>query len=93
VLLANNLFTGSMEFLLGAGEQKNNLITNTPGFVDAAKADYHLVLGSIAIGAGIDAGKAGDFPLVPTDQYKHPADRADRKNKGKIDVGAFAFAG
>ena len=90
VLLANNLLTGGGAFLQGAGEQRNNLITNAPGFVDASNYDYRILSNSPAAGAGSDPGKAGDALLLPTEEYVHPAAKEARVNGKKIDVGAFA---
>lgn len=90
VLLVNNLLTGSGELLLGAGEQHNNMITNMPGFVDATNGDYRIVQGSPAVGAGINPGQADGTPLLPAEEYVHPAGKEARVNGQKIDIGAFS---
>ena len=48
----NNLVVGSKSVLAGPGESSNNLVTDAPGFADAARHDFRLVAQSPARGAG-----------------------------------------
>jgi hypothetical protein len=88
VRVINNLVTGSKTVLTGLGETSNNLVTDKPGFVDAAHNDYRLTPQSPALRAGIDPGKAGDFSLVPMFYYRHPLGADPRPTDEKLDIGA-----
>jgi hypothetical protein len=70
----------------------NNVATMTPGFVDQAGYDYHLVAGSPAIDTGVDPGMAGAMALSPSSQYVQPTALEPRATVGSaIDVGAYEF--
>ena len=90
--IINNLITGTTEVVNGPGDTANNVITDKPGFADAAHYDYSLKPSSPALHAGIDPGKAGDFSLMPLFQYHHPLNREPRPKSAKPDVGAYAVA-
>ncbi len=66
VRVVNNLIVGSKTVLAGKGDVTNNLVTDQPGFVNAAHFDYRLTSQSPALHAGVDPGTAGDFKLMPT---------------------------
>jgi hypothetical protein len=92
-VVLNNIFCGkgtitTQNSSLPAG----NLVTNDPGFVDAAHYDYRLRPNSRARGAGIQPQVESAFPLLPDQQYLHPACGASRSNEAKPDLGAIAFA-
>lgn len=92
VKLINNLFTGSNNILTGPGEQLTNLLSETPGFVDAAKGDYHLTATSPARGAGTTTlEKIGEVVLLPEFAYLSPLKSTERKTGEKMDVGAFGY--
>jgi len=88
-LVVNNLVVGTKTILEGPGEEKHNIVTDSPGFVDAAAYDFRLKAGSPAIGAGVDPGKAGDFSLMPEFEYRHPMDKQARPRSAKPAAGAF----
>lgn len=89
VKVVNNLVTGTKTVLDGNGSLDNNLVTDDPGFVDAAACDYRITAKSRAVNAGIDPGEAGSLRLLPSLQYRHPAGKEPRIAKAKADVGAF----
>ena len=91
VRVTNNLITGKASALNVPGETSNNVVTEKPGFVDAAHYDYRLTAQSPAIGAGVDPGKVGDFSLTPVFQYRHPIEKEPRPRVEKLDAGAYQF--
>ncbi|MCG3147921.1 MAG: hypothetical protein PCFJNLEI_01362 [Verrucomicrobiae bacterium] len=92
VRVVNNLVVGSSTVLSGSGETTNNLITTTPGFVDAAHYDYRLTSQSPALGAGIDPGVVGDFSLSPNYYYQHPLGGVACTKVRRPSVGAYPVA-
>ena len=88
VVMINNLVAGSKTVLTGSGERAGNLITDQPGFVDAAHYDYRLTPQSPALGAGIDPGKAGKFELAPKFFYRQPLGGEPLKEE-KLNAGAL----
>ncbi len=88
VLVINNLVAGSKIVLTGPGEKTNNLVTDEPGFADAARYDYRLTAHSPALGAGIDPGKAGNFSLVPMFYCIQPLGAESRRDGQKLNIGA-----
>lgn len=92
VRVVNNLIVGFKSMMSGEGDAANNLLTDHPGFVDAAVSDYRLLPASLAVGAGIDPGKADDVDLMPAFYYKHPLGSAPRKRNLKPDLGACPVA-
>lgn len=88
----NNLLVGPGVITQGGmGHMGVNPMTMTPGFVDQANYDYHLVSGSPAIDAGMAVTETGAIALVATMQYKHPTSTEARGSSGAIDVGAYEF--
>lgn len=90
--VVNNLFVGMgkpinqvdpMTVITDTG----NLQTDTPGLVDRAGYDYHLVMESPAIGVGVTV----DGPLVPMWHYLHPTMLEPRPVVDAPDVGAYEF--
>ncbi|MBI4523204.1 MAG: right-handed parallel beta-helix repeat-containing protein [Deltaproteobacteria bacterium] len=92
--IINNIFASFDDKILdGPGDLASNLISMAPGFVSVRQFDYRLTAYSRAIDAGIDAGAANGFSLVPLWHYLHSAGKEDRVKKGPIDIGAYEFVG
>jgi len=89
----NNLVVGSKSVLAGPGESSNNLVTDAPGFADAARHDFRLVAQSPARGAGIDPGKSGEFNLTPAFFYLDPLGSTPRAKGDKLNIGACPVSG
>jgi hypothetical protein len=90
--IANNLFSGRGVVLGGPGQMLNNLAVSKRALVDPAAYDYRLKDGAAAIGGGIvDLGIAHGFELRPAAEYVHKARKGERRNKGKIDIGALEY--
>lgn len=89
--LINNIFCGPGTLLSGTATQTTNLVSNTPGLVNAASYDYHLAAGSAAINAGTSPGTGGGFDLTPIYQYVHPLGREARPVNAATDIGAYEF--
>jgi hypothetical protein len=93
VRVINNLIVGSKTVLVGPGEASNNLVTDQPGFVDAAHDDYRLMPQSPAVRAGIDPGTTGEakgFNLKPEFYYRHPLGGEPRAKDG-LNIGACSL--
>lgn len=86
--VVNNLVVGTKTVLNGPGESTNNLVTDQPGFVDAAHFDFRLAPKSPALGAGIEPGRAGDFNLRPESYFRDPVRAAALPVGGRLNVGA-----
>ncbi|HEX8792109.1 MAG TPA: hypothetical protein VF765_14245, partial [Polyangiaceae bacterium] len=67
----------------------DNLVGTDPMFVNAAMYDYHLKMGSPAIGMGVAQGSAGPFPLTPVFEYFQPVSSVARLTAK--DLGAFEY--
>ncbi len=95
VYFRNNLFAGPGIITNDTIAVASNLhlpSADGPGFVDPATFDFHLVSGSPAIDAGIDAGSGSGLSFAARSEYVHPLSSADRAVTGSaIDVGAFEF--
>ncbi len=91
VSVIDNIFAGGGTLLSSpVGTPTNNLISNSPGFVNAAAGDYHLAAGSAAIGAAVNPGTSSTgFSLTPVEQYLAPLNFTARANDN--DLGAFQF--
>lgn len=60
------------------------------GFSNSATYDYHLLAGSSALNAGVNAGNASNgFALTPIYEYVHPSGKTTRAVSGALDAGAF----
>jgi hypothetical protein len=97
-VLKNNLYVtgGSSGTLISGGSltASNNLVTNSPSFVNRSSYDYRL---SSSFTAAIDAGVVlGSSPtsvaLTPADQYWHQVWDSTRTVAGSFpDIGAFEY--
>ena len=90
VRLINNIFAGGGTVLSGVGTLTTNLVSNNPGFVDAADYNYHLASGSPAINAGTAPGTVNGVKLVPVYEYANLSGIA-RPKHGVIDIGAYEY--
>ena len=90
VRLINNIFAGGGTVLSGKGTLTTNLVSNNPGFVNAAAGNYHLAAGSPAINAGTDPGVVNGVSLVPAFEYANLSGVARQKH-GVIDIGAYEY--
>ncbi len=88
-VIVNNLVVGTKVVLDGAGEARDNVVTDAPGFVDAAADDFRLKAGSPAREACSDPGMSGDIRLLPEFMYSHPLDRKPRPAAARPNAGAF----
>lgn len=86
-VVVDNIFYGGGTVLGGPGTPASNLVSATPGFVDVANLDVHLLASSAAIGAAVDPGMGGGRSLIPTIEYVHPA-RSTPRGSG-LDQGCF----
>jgi hypothetical protein len=67
----------------------DNMSGVDPLFVNAAMYDYHLTMGSPAIGKGVAQGSAGSFSLTPVFEYFDPVSAVVRQTAH--DLGAFEY--
>jgi hypothetical protein len=86
----NNLIVGPKVKLGNTTDTSANLFTNSPGFVDLAHFDYHLLASSPAINKGKDPGTA-NFSLLPQFEYLHKAQEKQRTAIGALDIGAYEY--
>jgi hypothetical protein len=91
VHVINNLFSGPGKLLSGEGQLRNNARARKADFVDAEGFDYRLGKGVAAIGRGVDPGSAYGFPLRPSAEYLHPAQKRTRPASGPIDLGGLEY--
>lgn len=96
-IIRNNFFIGTGRITTQSNAVlEGNLSTQERWFANAAAYDYRLRSGSPAIDAGVEPEKANSdagYPLTPTHHYVHPACGEARTNRGKIDSGAYEYAG
>lgn len=89
VRVINNLIVGTPTVLSGPGLVTNNLVTDQPGFVDAAHQDYRLTPTAPAVHAGIEPGSVGEFSLVPRFAVRQPLGAEPLPKTAKLPIGAF----
>ncbi len=93
-LVANNLAQGEVRMLQGVGRELSNLAITDAGLRDAARHDFHLDAGSLAIDAGHrHITTLGGKILLPKREYRHPRGSTERLISGPPDVGAYEFTG
>jgi len=90
VRLINNIFAGGGTVLSGVGTLTNNLVSNNPGFKNAAAYDYHLTAHSPAINAGTNPGTVNGVNLTPVYEYAN-LHGIPRPKHGVIDIGAYEY--
>ncbi len=90
--LINNIIAGGASSSgLDANGGGGNKVVREAGFVDAARADYHLKPGSPAIGAGVDMQQVNGFKLMPEFQNLYPLGVEPRPASNPPDDGAYRF--
>lgn len=90
-LVMNNLFTGGGRPVRGTARMLNNLVTDAPGFQNAAAYDYQITADSPARGAAATPGTADGFDLTPQYEYQHPLSRREREQDADLDIGAYEY--
>jgi len=75
----------------GVLQQRNNIITSSPGFHDQANRSFYLSAASPAVKAGIDPGEVSGFSLRPRYEFQLPTDGVARPAVGALDVGAYQY--
>ncbi|MBS1903353.1 MAG: right-handed parallel beta-helix repeat-containing protein [Bacteroidetes bacterium] len=101
LLVKNNIFAGTGVLLNGSPsyiDSTTNLFTSdipSVGFVDHGHFNYHLTVGSPAIGAGSPAGFARGFSLTPEFEYADTANAVARVHlkSQPIAQGAYEYNG
>jgi MYXO-CTERM domain-containing protein len=85
----DNIFFGPGSPASSGTVSADNLAGTDPLFVNAAMYDYHLTMGSPAIGKAVAPGSAGSFSLTPTFEYVQPLLSIARATDH--DLGAFEY--
>lgn len=75
------------------GELKGNLIAADAGFVEPEKMDFRLRKDSPAIDVGMTVPAVSGQGRTPLFQYRNKLKSETRRERGKIDMGAFEFSG
>ncbi|MBT5047951.1 MAG: hypothetical protein HOM58_05570 [Rhodospirillaceae bacterium] len=75
------------------GDLKGNLIAADAGFVEPEKMDFRLRKDSPAIDIGMNVPATFGQSRTPSFQYRNNLKSEARPKRGKIDMGAFEFAG
>ena len=76
----------------GVLRQRNDIVTDSPGFHDQANGSYYLSAASPAVNAGIDPGEVNGFSLMPRYEFQLPATAIARPVVGALDVGAYEYS-
>jgi hypothetical protein len=77
----------------GKDALKGNFVAHRIGFTNASKMDFTLTRQSPARDIGVEPGLVNGWPARPSAQYRHPLRQQSRPNDGKIDIGAYEYAG
>ncbi|MEZ5091616.1 choice-of-anchor Q domain-containing protein [Nocardioides sp.] len=87
--LRNNLLVGRGTWVSGPTAERRANKRTSRGFRDPAHHDYRLRQGSPAInrGAFVPASRRPHY------EYRHPQRYVDRPKRGRVDLGAFEYAG
>lgn len=91
VKIANNIFAGGGTVINGQAELLNNLVSQTPGFVDKKNYNYRLTMNSPAIDTGMKPGNVNGYELTLEYQYLEKSRREPRPADGAIDIGAYEY--
>lgn len=75
------------------GPLEGNLVAPAAGFADPARMDFHLTSGSPAIDAAARPPVVEGDDLTPLFQYAPPTAGVPRPVHGKLDIGAYEYAG
>ena len=95
-IVQNNLLVGIDQSRIIDGSSNsvtlaNNVLTDTPGFVNRAQFDYHLTASSPAVDAGADPGTGAGMALKPITHYLHQQRKEARATNNTLDVGAYEY--
>jgi hypothetical protein len=98
VRFVNNIFCGTTatayQPTIAKWTLQNNIFTEKPDllkFQDVSKFNYHITVGSSAIGAGIKPPVVDCFDTAPKAEYVHPHDSVNYISQGIYDIGAYHF--
>ncbi len=98
VMIRNNFFVGAGTIFSGSTHELdtgNNVRSNlvAAGFASADNYDYHLTATSPAISAAHAIAPIGAHSLMPSEEYRHPANKqpADHPLEAIFDAGAYQF--
>ncbi|WP_437730553.1 right-handed parallel beta-helix repeat-containing protein [Sorangium sp. So ce1335] len=92
-IVRNNIFVGPGTIVTQQDAVQEGNVQGDAMFVDKAGFDYHLRMGSPAVGQGVAPGQAEGFDLTPRYHYVHPASAVGRMTVDTIDVGAYELNG
>ncbi len=88
-LAINNIFAGKGTVSEGPVTLRRNLVVERAQLMDAARYDYRVKPGSLAVGVGDDPGEGDGFNLRPQFEYVHPMGGRPRAAKATPDTGAY----
>lgn len=99
-LIVKSVSAGIVGSLIGSakagpasGDLAGNFTARSAAFVDPGKMNYALTEKSPARNIGAEPGLVNGWPARPAAHYLHPRRQGPRPNDGKIDIGAFEYAG
>lgn len=69
--------------------EEGTMTATDPALLDIRHFDYRLLPNSPAIGRGIDPGQADGASLLPSVQYRHPAQAEPADRRMPLDLGAY----